>query len=123
MINSYQPLNTNCVLIRIIYKEFITKKTYIQKIHQENNQKKKNQIIFGGMGTKVENAGTISCDFSPWGNSNTILAKTTPKKNKNQKKKKTKKKRKEGRVHFFDGVHCEREVKHKYLEDRNRLPM
>ena len=41
------------------------KKTYIQKIHQENNQKKKNQIIFGGMGTKVETAGTTSCDFSP----------------------------------------------------------
>ena len=59
MINSYQPLKTNCVLIRIIYKEFITKKTYIQKIYQENNQKKrKNQIIFGGMGTKVENAAS-----------------------------------------------------------------
>ena len=60
MINSYQPLKTNCVLIRIIYKEFITKKTYIQKIHQGKNQKKKkkNQIIFGGMGTKVENAAS-----------------------------------------------------------------
>ena len=48
IINSYQPLKTNCVLIRIIYKEFITKKTYIQKIHQENNKKKSNYIWRNG---------------------------------------------------------------------------
>ena len=63
------------------------------------------------MGTTVENAGTIICDFSPQCKSNTWL--------KPQKKKKEKK----VEYIFFGGVHCDIEVKDKYFEERNRLPM
>ena len=46
---------------------------YIKNLSQKRHTYKKftkqitktNQIISGGMGTKVETAGTISCDFSP----------------------------------------------------------